>query len=61
MAYEKPELITLSLASTAVRTGSQEDSNPSDGKISNTAEVAGQPADTVNSTSSTGSAYEADE
>ncbi len=63
MAYEKPELFTLSLAGTAVRgivggdTGSQEGS---DLKAAATPE-SGEQHDTVQQTSSTAGAYEADE
>ncbi len=63
MSYEKPELLVLSVASNAVRT-SNDGTNTleADGKISNSTESnrTDSPGD-LGVTSSSGSAYEADE
>lgn len=62
MAYEKPELSILNLASTAVRSNTGDnvggDGTSSDTKLHTTHEQAVYDS---NSTSSTASAYEADE
>ncbi len=62
MTYEKPELITLSLAGTAVRLvigGDVGTCEGQDGKMFCVAECRTQADDSV--TSSSGGAYEADE